>query len=264
MRARLMQRLPISTSLILAFGLSLGTGCTGAQREKDAGLGPELELIYDDGQAADRPLLPESGAEWLVKFDPGLAAYRPLRLRLLVADPGELHLSLYAADENGRPGSTLKTIDKQVEPEATSSGQDGKWLLVSLSEVPTQLGPLFLGISAKKPGEAAARLWVSGKSSTQVFQRDSEPATALQSTQRSFTPLVRLAVSPARPPVATPAAAGKPVATGVTPASASKDATGGGASAPANSVSSPATPPAATAAGASPTTKTPPSPAGQP
>lgn len=206
-------------------------GCGALQKPKDAPLQTELELAYDEGPPVERPLLPPASFEWLIKFEPNLPAYRPLRLRLLVAQPGALHIVLYQADAEGRPSTPLRTLDRDYAPELTSNGRDGKWLLESLSDVPLQTGPLFVGISVPAPGNDAARLWAAEKPSgsgtpapAHVFQRDAEPATALQSSQLPLVPLVRLALVPsASPPAAVlPAttAAPKP-APAATPAPAS-------------------------------------------
>lgn len=185
-------------------------GCAGRQSAGDRALdpnAPELELTYDSGvpEGDGRPPLPPPESEWLVRFDPALPApgYRPVRLRLLVAQPGKLHLTLYAEGEGGRPGATLRTIDRDVSPELTSGGRDGKWLVVPLGDVPAQTAPLFVGLSAPETG--GARLWTVPNTPggdpdrpdlAPVFRRDPEPATALQSTRLQVVPLARLVVSP--------------------------------------------------------------------
>lgn len=212
-----------------AIALSL-LGCGALQKSKDAPLQTELELAYDEGPPVERPLLPPSSFEWLIKFEPNLPAYRPLRLRLLVAQPGALRLVLYQADAEGRPSTPLRTLDRDYAPELTSNGKDGKWLLESLSDIPLQTGPLFVGISVPAPGNDAARLWAAEKPSgaqgpAHVFQRDAEPATALQSSQLPLVPLVRLALVPsAPPPAAAPPPAPKPAPAPAAAPPASPDA----------------------------------------
>ena len=61
--------------------------------------------------------------------------------------------------------------------------------------MPVLTGPLWLGISVPASDPSAARLWTSRRESGQVFQRDAEPGTALQSTKLPMTPMVRLLVS---------------------------------------------------------------------
>lgn len=216
-------RLGPGPSLGIGLGLGLALlaaagvpGCAGRQGAGDRALdpnAPELELTYDSGspEGDARPQLPPPESEWLVRFDPALPSpgYRPVRLRLLVAQPGKLHLTLYAEGEGGRPGATLRTIDRDVSPELTSGGRDGKWLVVALGDVPAQTAPLFLGLSAPETG--GARLWTVPNTPrggdpdrpelAPVFRRDPEPATALQSTRLQVVPLARLVVSPqaARP-----------------------------------------------------------------
>lgn len=193
-------RRSLAWPLLLLFG-SGGTlaGCASQKPKTESLPEPTLELAYDDGQASQRPLLPAQREEWLVRFDPGFSTYRAHRLRLLVAQPGVLHLALYAADSAGRPGSLLHETDKTIAAELSSNGSDGKWALESLLDVKPLSGPLFVGVSVVSPGPTAARLWVSSATSEQVFQRDPEPGTAQQSTRLPFTPLLRLEVVPAAP-----------------------------------------------------------------
>ena len=73
-----------------------------------------------------------------------------------------------------------------------------------------QSGPLWVGISVPRPDGGAARLWASKNESPQVFQRDAEPTTALQSGRLPVTPLLRLLVVPEAPPPAAPPAASPP------------------------------------------------------
>lgn len=216
-------------------------GCGALQKPKDAPLQTELELAYDEGPPVERPLLPPASFEWLIKFEPNLPAYQPLRLRLLVAQPGALHIVLYQADAEGRPSTPLRALDRDYAPELTSNGKDGKWLLESLSDVPLQTGPLFVGISVPAPGNDAARLWAAEKPSSSgtqapahVFQRDAEPATALQSSQLPLVPLVRLALVPsAPPPAAAPPVTPKPApAASPAPAAAASASPGPAPAAP--------------------------------
>lgn len=197
----------LSTSMLLWAVMTSG-GCTASSRMADRSqLQSELELAFDDGQPAERPLLPNADGEWLVRFEPTLPAYKPQRLRLLVAQPGKLRLTLYRHDDSGRPGAKLTQLERTYEVNHTSSGLDGKWILEPVGEVPILTGPLWLGISVPTSDPSAARLWASRRESGQVFQRDSEPATALQSTKLPMTPMVRLLISaeslpptPASPP----------------------------------------------------------------
>ncbi|MBP6608946.1 MAG: hypothetical protein KA258_05125 [Deltaproteobacteria bacterium] len=197
----------LSTSMLLWAVMTSG-GCAASSRMADRSqLQSELELAFDDGQPAERPLLPNADGEWLVRFEPTLPAYKPQRLRLLVAQPGKLRLTLYRHDDSGRPGAKLTQLERTYEVNHTSSGLDGKWILEPVGEVPILTGPLWLGISVPTSDPSAARLWASRRESGQVFQRDSEPATALQSTKLPMTPMVRLLISaeslpptPASPP----------------------------------------------------------------
>ena len=171
-------------------------GCASSQRAADRSqLQSELELAFDDGQPAERPLLPSADGEWLIRFLPTLPAYKPQRIRLLVAQPGKFRLTLYRHDDSGRPGAKLTQLERTYEVNHTSSGLDGKWVLEPVLDVPVVTGPLWLGISVPTSDPSAARLWTSRRESDQVFQRDAEPGTALQSTKLPMSPMVRLLVS---------------------------------------------------------------------
>ncbi len=211
-------RTPIS---VAAFALWAGLGCASLQPAKEPPPTTELELAYDVGPASARPLLPPAGFEWLIKFEPNLPAYQPHRLRLLLAQPGTLRIALYTADAAGRPGETLRTLERIYSPEQTSNGQDGKWLLEPLFDLPRQTGALFVGLSVPSPGPSAARLWatpVEPGAPAHAFARDAEPGTALQSSRLPAMPMLRLALVPAAAP---PVAATPPTAPAVTPTSAS-------------------------------------------
>lgn len=206
---------PVKSSLlprVLAAALLIPiAACSGSGKSTKATvIETELELSYDDGQPAERPILAAPDFEWLIKFEPNLPAYTPRRLRLLVAQPGELRLILYRHDEaTGRPGARIGAIERTYDATFSSGGRDGKWLSEPITGVPVQTGPLWVGISVPRTDSSAARLWASKNESAQVFQRDAEPATALQSGRLPVTPMVRLLVVPEAappPPAAAPAA----------------------------------------------------------
>jgi hypothetical protein len=192
--------------------LTTGVACSGGLKSTRATvLETELELAYDDGQPTERPILAAADFEWLIKFEPNLPAYSPRRLRLLLAQPGELRLVVYRHDEaTGRPGARLGAVERSYDATFTSGGRDGKWLSEPLPGIGVQSGPLWVGISVPRPDGGAARLWASKNESPQVFQRDAEPTTALQSGRLPVTPLLRLLVVPEAPPLAAPPAASPP------------------------------------------------------
>lgn len=203
-------------SIVAALAVFAGLGCASLQPAKEPPPTTELELAYDSGPASERPLLPQASFEWLVKFEPNVPAYQPHRLRLLLAQPGTMRLTLYAADSAGRPGETLRTLDRTYTPEQTSNGQDGKWLLEPLFDLPRQAGAIFVGISVPNPGPSAARLWATppeAGASPHAFARDAEPGTALQSTRLPTMPMLRLSLvptAPLAPASPSPAAASSP------------------------------------------------------
>ena len=237
---------PRRSRLVLAvLGLCsvVWTGCATVQPVKEPPPSTEIELAYDAGPTSERPLLPPNRFEWLIKFDPGLPAYQPHRLRLLVAQPGAVRIAIYAADASGRPGQALRTLDRMYAPEQTSNGQDGKWLLEPLYDLPRQTGPLFVGLSVPTPGPNAARLWataVDPAAPARVFARDAEPTTALQSTRLPSVPMLRLALITAEPPPK-PAAPPTPASPAASPAASTDPAT----PAPPAAASAPPAPPAA-------------------
>lgn len=210
-------------SFVVGLALSAGLGCAGLQPAKEPPPTTELELAYDSGPASERPLLPQASFEWLIKFEPNLPAYQPHRLRLLLAQPGAMRLTLYAADAAGRPGETLRTLERTYTPEQTSNGKDGKWLLEPLFDLSRQTGAMFVGISVPNPGPSAARLWattVEPGSPPHAFARDAEPGTPLQSTRLATMPMLRLSLVPAAAPPAAPASPATTPATPPTPETA--------------------------------------------
>lgn len=202
----------------VAAGLLCVAGCAGLSGGPNAtSLTTELELAHDDGQPLERPVLGTPEFEWLLRFSPGLPSYRPARLRFMVAQPGKLRLALYKHDEaSGRPGAQLAVLERTYDFGQTSGGRDGKWILEPIAAAPqlaAMSGSVWVGISVPQV-EGGARLWASRRESEHAFQRDAEPATALQSSRLPVTPLVRLLVEPqALPaPSPSPAAASKPSA----------------------------------------------------
>ena len=97
--------------------LTTGVACSGGLKSTRATvLETELELAYDDGQPTERPILAAADFEWLIKFEPNLPAYSPRRLRLLLAQPGELRLVVYRHDEaTGRPGARLGAVERSYD-----------------------------------------------------------------------------------------------------------------------------------------------------
>lgn len=178
----------------LCLCLYLLCGCaTGSQALSGA---RELELIYDDGQPRERPILPSnSNFELLMKNEPNVPKACPRRLRFLVAQPGRLLFHLYDTGPDGRPWHVLYTIDQTYGPEMASSGSDGKWVVENLPELPCPSGPLWVGISLPD-GRSEARLWASERDSGHVFQRDAEPQTAIVSAPVHYTPMVHLLLRP--------------------------------------------------------------------
>lgn len=156
----------------------------------------EVEVAYDDGHPADRPILPSGGFELLMKDEPNIPSYRPLRLRFLVGQPGRLVIHLYNTGKDGRPAKLLYTIAGDYGPQLTSSGSDGKWVIENLpGDVPLVHGPLWVGIGVPDPS-SEARVWATRNDSGQVYQRDEEPQTALISSPVHYTPMVRVVLQP--------------------------------------------------------------------
>ncbi len=246
---------PVTCSLlprVLAVALLVpAAACSGSGKSTKATvIETELELSYDDGQPAERPILAAPDFEWLIKFEPNLPAYTPRRLRLLVAQPGELRLILYRHDDaTGRPGARIGAIERTYDAAFSSGGHDGKWLSEPITGVPVQTGPLWVGISVPRTDSSAARLWASKNESAQVFQRDAEPATALQSGRLPVTPMVRLLVVPeaAPPPPASSAPASSAPASSA-PAASAPAAPAPAPASPAPGSPAPTAPAAATAA----------------
>lgn len=155
----------------------------------------ELELTLDDGHPAQRPVLPVSSYELLIKAEPNLPKFKPVRVRFLVAQPGRLVFNLYDTEGTGKPGKLLASIDRNYGPELTSNGNDGKWVVERLPELPAQKGTLWLGVGVSDVA-SEGRVWAAANDSGGVYQRDQQPGTALISAAVHYTPMVRLAVQP--------------------------------------------------------------------
>jgi hypothetical protein len=182
----------VAAAALLA--VSLSNGCAHAPPPVIAG--PELEVALDEGRPDQRPLTPGQPFEMLIRVDPKLPAWRPLRMRFQMAQPGHVVFTLYAVDGAGRPGAPLKTIDRNYGPELIGAADDGKWVVEDLSDVPTQRAPIFVGLYSPEK-HADPRLWATSNDSGQVFQRDPDPTVPLSSMKIPRTPRLRVAVAPA-------------------------------------------------------------------
>ncbi len=155
----------------------------------------EVEMAYDDGHPAERPILPSGSYELLIKEEPHVPAFRPVQLRFMLAQPGRLVFHLYDTGPDGRPGQLLHTIDHAYPPAMSGSNTDGKWVIENLPELPTLHGPLWVGVGLSDPS-SEARVWFSLNDSGHVYQRDAEPQTAVISAPVHQTPMVRLIIAP--------------------------------------------------------------------
>lgn len=182
----------IAPSLLLPL---LAAGCAHAPATRVSG--PEIELALDEGRVAERPLTPPQPFEMLMRFDPHLPAWRAARLRLQLAQPGHIVITLYAVDGNGRPGAAFHTLDRVYGPELTSEGDMHKWIVEELVDVPLQRGAVFVGLHCPVR-ESDPRLWATSNDTGQVFQRDSDPSLTLDQMKIPRTPRLRLIVIPAQ------------------------------------------------------------------
>jgi hypothetical protein len=157
--------------------------------------GPSVEVALDEGRPSERPLTPGQPFEILIRIDPKLPQYQLASMRFQLAQPGHLVFTLYAITGEGNVGAPLKTIDRTYGPEMISAGDDGKFVVEDLSDVPVQRGPIFLGIyNPEKEGDA--RLWATSNDSGAVFQREADPSVPLSQTRLKRTPVVRVRVRP--------------------------------------------------------------------
>jgi hypothetical protein len=162
--------------------------------------GPTLELTLDDGRPGERPLTPQRSFETLMRFAPLVSDYIPLRFRFLLAQPGFLIFTVYAGTLENTPGAPLARIERDYDASLCSSGSDGRWVVEALA-VPVQRAPVWIGISTG--GDADPRLWASSNNSGAVFARNGDP-TARPTERLPRTPILRLEVAPAAPPLRRP------------------------------------------------------------
>jgi hypothetical protein len=173
---------------LAALTCALALGCAHGKLAIE---GPTVEVALDEGRPSERPLTPGQPFEILMRIEPKLPAYQPVAMRFQLAQPGHLVFALYATTGEGNPGAALKTIDRTYGPEMVSSGDDGKFVVEELSDVPVQRGPIFVGISnPEKSGDA--RLWATSNDSGSVFQREADPTVPLSQTRIKRTPVLRV------------------------------------------------------------------------
>lgn len=182
-------------NLVCSLALGLLCGCATSSYGTGGNSLREIEMAHDDGRPADRPILPAGDFELLIKSEPNLQGYKLRRLRFLVAQPGRLVFHLYAHDPQGRPGKLIYTLSGDYSPSMTSNGKDGKWVVENLPDLPPLNGPIWVGVGLPD-ATSEGRLWVAQNDSGHVFQRDTEPGTALTSSIVRYTPMVRLVLQP--------------------------------------------------------------------
>jgi hypothetical protein len=168
--------------------IALAAGCAHAAAPRST---YQVELQLDEGRAVDRPLIPGRAFEELLRFDPKLPSWTPLRLRLLLAQPGAVVLTLYAEAERGRPGAPLHTVERRYGAELVAAAGESKWVVEELLGVPPQKGAVFVGLYSPER-DSDPRLWATPNASGAVFQRG--PDGALSPVPR--TPVLRLDVAP--------------------------------------------------------------------
>lgn len=178
-------------STLLGLALS-GAGCAHAPEARLTG--PTVEVALDDGRPQEKPLTPNRSFEVLMRFDPRLPSYRLRQMRIMIAQAGGFSFNVYTNGPGDAPGDTLKAIEREYSPSLASTGQDGKWVIESLTDVPPQKGPVWIGISTRGTGDA--RLWASSNDSGEVFSRDADPTTPLSANRLRRTPMVRLELLP--------------------------------------------------------------------
>lgn len=150
----------------------------------------ELVLSYDDNRASGVLAFANLTYESLVRFElPPGQKHRPLRLRALMAGPGNVELTLYRNSLLESPAEPLASFRWNVTPGEVSNGKDGHWLVAELGAVSPLEGVVWVGFR-KLGGDPA--LWTSGVASGQAFLRDRAPHNLLGILPVKRTPMVRL------------------------------------------------------------------------
>lgn len=157
--------------------------------------GPLLELIHDEGKAAEKPLTPGKAFEMLMYFDPRLPSYRLERVRFRLAQPGHLMITVYA-DAGGKPGKAQKELDRRYGPELVSTADEGKWIVEDMAGLPLS-GPFFVGVWSPEK-DSDPRLFATSNDSGAAFQRETEPPDSIVKIPRTPVLRVEIATSPTR------------------------------------------------------------------
>jgi len=184
----------------------------------------DLRVVDEANQQVPYVLVPndiETRSELQVIAEPSTATDKISRYRLSLVHNGQSvtvpmeALELTVTSSFYRRSVRIREAKSEVTPHASllcngtilRLSEEDAGLLEPVLDAPIVTGPLWLGISAATSDSSAARLWTSRRESNQVFQRDAEPATAVQSTKLAFTPMVRLLISAETLPTPKPSAA---------------------------------------------------------
>jgi hypothetical protein len=181
------------TRLMAALALSAAGGCASGAGAAGARSGRELVMAYDDSRPDGTVAFPSRTYESVVRFDLPAGPHRPLRLRLQVAAPGALAITVYDDTPLETPGDAVFTVRRDLEGADLSDGKDGRWIVEDLSAMKPVRGAVWVGVH-KEGGEPT--IWSSAVVSGRAFVRNNDPQNPMGLLPVRRTPMIRLELSP--------------------------------------------------------------------
>lgn len=183
-----------SAAALLALAAGLAGSMAACGHDGDA-TGPARDVVmaYDDNKATASLVFPSLTYESMMRVELPDGKLRPQRLRLQVAAPGTIAVTVYENDLLETPGRPLFELSRELVQEDVSNGKDGRWALADLRDRPALTGVVWLGMR-KTAGEPA--LWTSAVVSGQSYLRDRDPKRAMGLLPVKRTPMVRLEFLP--------------------------------------------------------------------
>ncbi len=177
------------TALLLVAVVSLACASTAAVTAPSR----ELVMAYDDARASGSLAFPSDTYESVVRFQLPDGEHKPLRLRFQAEAPGKLEINIYDSTPLETPGSTIRTLIRELAKDDLSDGRDGRWVVEDLVDVKPLKGIVWVGVHRL---DGTPSIWASSVVSGQAFVRDNDPTNPMGLLPTKRTPMIRLELVP--------------------------------------------------------------------
>ncbi len=153
----------------------------------------ELVMAYDDARASGPLAFPSDTYESVVRFQLPDGEHKPLRLRFQAEAPGQLEINIYDSTLLETPGTSIRTLKRELAKEDLSDGRDGRWVVEDLEDLRPLKGIVWVGVHRLS---GTPSIWASSVVSGQAFVRDNDPTNPMGLLPTKRTPMIRLELAP--------------------------------------------------------------------